>query len=73
MAAEQVKFDLGFVGGGSATGLAAVAEWDRLEKALQDGDGDAVLRLELQDGVLLVRPSQVAYARRNARDRSVGF
>jgi hypothetical protein len=73
MATEQVKFDLGFVGGGSATGMAPLAEWERLEAALQNGGSDAVLRLDVQDGILLVRPSQVAYARRNARERSVGF
>jgi hypothetical protein len=71
--AEHVKFDLGFVGGGSASGTAELAEWERLEKALADGRTDDVLRLELHDGVLLVRPSQVAFARRNARERSIGF
>jgi len=71
--AEHVKFDLGFLGGGSASGTAELAEWERFEKALTNGASDAVLRLELSDGLLLVRPSQVAFARRNARERSIGF
>ena len=69
---ELLRFDVGFVGGGSTSGSTAQAEWDRLARAIAEGD-DGTVDLETEGGRLFVRPSQVAWARLHVRETRVGF
>jgi len=70
--AEQVRFDLGFAGGGTVGGLADPDQWATLERSFESG-AEAVLRVEVEGGTLYVRASQVAWARKHVREARVGF
>jgi hypothetical protein len=69
---ELLRFDLGFVGGGSTSGSITEEEWDRLAKAMAESDG-AMMELPTEGARLFVRPSQVAWARLHVRETRVGF
>jgi hypothetical protein len=70
--AELLRFDIGFVGGGSTSGSIAQEEWDRLEQALGGGQ-DGMISLPAEGAQLFLRPSQVAWARLHVRETRVGF
>ena len=72
MPEPPLRFDLGFVGGGSTSGIVASEEWSRLEEAFSSG-AEAVIRLEEDGASLWVRASQIAWARLHTRSGRVGF
>jgi hypothetical protein len=67
----DVRFEIGFRGGGSTGGEIPVTEWARLEVALRQGSGT----VELASGGSRwwVRVEDVAYAFRQERDHRPGF
>jgi hypothetical protein len=69
---DLVRFDLGFVGGGSTSGTVEPEQWRRLEQALESGQ-DALIDLDEGATRLLVRSSQVAWARVHTREARIGF
>jgi hypothetical protein len=70
--AELLRFDIGFVGGGSTSGSVAQEDWDRLAQAIAAGE-DGLLDVPAEGARLFVRPSQVAWARLHIRETRVGF
>lgn len=69
---SEVRYELGFVGGGAAAGTAAESEWKALEAAFAAGT-DTVVPLTGDGAVVHVRTSQLAWARTLTRDPKVGF
>jgi hypothetical protein len=69
---EVVRFDLGFVGGGSTSGTVDSEQWRLLEQALTSGQ-DALIDLDEGPTRLLVRSSQIAWARLHTRESRIGF
>lgn len=72
MASATVRFDLGFIGGGTASGQATEEEWRRLEAAF-DAREERVLSFDVEGARMFVRVSQIAWARVYTRDARVGF
>ncbi len=72
MSEDTVRFDLGFVSGGTASGQASEGEWRRVEDAFTS-DGEAVVALEVEGARMWVRVSQIARARVYRRGSRVGF
>jgi hypothetical protein len=70
--AELLRFDIGFVGGGSTSGSIIQEEWDRLAAAIAAAD-DALIAIPTEGARLFLRPSQVAWARLHLRETRVGF
>jgi hypothetical protein len=69
---DTLRFDLGFVGGGSTAGTVTRDQWERLERAFTSGE-DAVIELDEGATRLWVRSSQIAWARVHTREPRVGF
>jgi len=69
---ERIRFDVGFIGGGTTNGFAIPSEWQRLESAFTSGD-EAVIRLEAEGATLWVRASQIAWVRIHTRESRTGF
>ena len=69
---ELLRFDIGFVGGGSTSGSIVQTEWDRLAKAIAAAD-DAIIDVPTEGARLFLRPSHVAWARLHVRETRVGF
>ncbi len=72
MSQDSVRFDLGFVSGGTASGQATDTEWQRVEEAFTRGD-EAVVAVEVEGARMWIRVSQVAWARVHRRGSRVGF
>jgi hypothetical protein len=68
----MVRFDIGFVSGGTASGQSSGAEWRRVEEAFRSGD-DAVVEVEADGARLWIRVSQIEWARVHRRGARVGF
>jgi hypothetical protein len=68
----DVKFELGFRGGGTVTGEASAGDWTRVEAALSAGNG--TVDIEHDERRIWVRVDEVAYAVRVVpRRRGAGF
>jgi hypothetical protein len=70
--AELLRFDIGFVGGGSTSGSITQADWDRIAHAIAGGE-NGMIDVPAEGAHLFLRPSQVAWARLHVRETRVGF
>jgi len=73
MSESVIRFEIGFVGGGSVAGTAAAAQVQSLEEAVRGGTGGPI-EITTADGArLVVRVDHVAFFRLHPRDARVGF
>jgi len=70
--AENVRVEIGFVGGGTTSATLSDAAWKKLLKAVGSGE-EGVLELASEAGDLFVRSSQVAFMRVLSKEARVGF
>jgi len=70
--ADQIRFELGFLGGGAAAGTTDMTSWKEFETALT-GTGEGVVTLPTDTGVLHLRVAQIAWARSTPQLARVGF
>ncbi len=72
MAADSVRVEIGFVGGGSTSAQLGDAALKALRKAVDKGD-PGLVELESEGGTLLVRVDQVSFLRIAKGEARVGF
>lgn len=70
--AENVRVEIGFVGGGTTSATLSDAAWKKLLKAVGSGQ-EGVLELSSETGDLFVRSNQVAFMRVLSKEARVGF
>jgi hypothetical protein len=70
--ADNVRVEIGFIGGGSTAVVLTEKAWAALRQALEKG-GDGALELETEAGDLYLRADQVAFLRTQSREGRVGF
>ena len=70
--AENVRVEIGFVGGGAATAQLDDASCKKLLKAIEKG-GEELVELGGEGSDLHVRISQVAWVRVQSKESRVGF
>ncbi len=69
---ESVRIELAFEGGQIIAAIVTAETADAVERALGAGS-QGTLRLDTDDGRITVMLPQVVYAKRYAREASVGF
>jgi hypothetical protein len=69
---ETVRIELGFEGGQIVAAVVPTEAADAVERALAAGSQSS-LQLDTEDGRITVVISRVVYAKRFAREGSVGF
>ena len=72
MAADSVRVEIGFVGGGSTSAQLGDEALKALRKAVDKGEAGLV-ELEVDGGTLFVRADQVSFLRIAQREARVGF
>lgn len=72
MAAETVRVEIGFLGGGATSAQLGDEALKALRKAVDKGEGGLV-ELEADGGTLFVRADQVSFLRIAQREARVGF
>ena len=72
MADERARVEIGFEGGGLASGLTTSAGADALQKQLEDG-GDGVHEIVGEDATYAIVLRKIVYLKRFARESQVGF
>lgn len=70
---SDVRVEIGFTGGGSATSTLAAAEWEQLQAAIMGVNSGWVSVPALDDERLVVNTSQVVFVRVNEVLRNIGF
>ncbi len=71
MADTKTRVDIGFQGGGLVTARLSDADFGKLTKALENGEGWHTV--EVDDGEVSLRLDRVVYVRREASEQRVGF
>ena len=69
---DKVRIEIAFEGGQAVTVLVPVATADDLDRALANGDVEAI-SFEAEDGRYTVAVRKVVFAKRYARESRVGF
>ncbi len=72
MADQKTRVDIGFQDGGLVTARLTTADFDKLTKALEQGDGWHTVSAA-DDGEISLRLDRVVYLRREAPEQRVGF
>lgn len=72
MAAETVRVEIGFLGGGATSAQLGDTALKALRKAVDKGD-PGLVELESEGGTLCVRADQVSFLRIAQREARVGF
>jgi hypothetical protein len=71
MADNKTRVDIGFQGGGMVTARLTDADFEKLTKGLDQGEGWHTVTAD--DGEISLRLDRVVYVRREAAEQRVGF